>query len=136
MNLNKLYQRINNLKISLYDTTEDSVKAASIEYDNHYAIFLNYKKLNTTDDLFIHAAHEWGHCKTGALHKLDSPFDLIAKHERYADQAAVEEFLPPEKIREAMAHGCEYSYEISEYLDIPEEFVIKAIKIYRLTERI
>ena len=76
------------------------------------------------------ATHEYGHCMTGSTHPLHSPFDIIAKHEYKADRKAVLDFLPIGKLKSAIKNGCRTAYEFSEYLDVPEKFVIKAFQHY------
>lgn len=130
--LNDLFNKIEKSDIVLYSTTSNCVDAASIEFKNNYAIFLNDRKITNSGEFFVKAAHEYGHCATGALHKLSSPYDVIEKHERLADQKSVEDFLPPEIITNAVNHGCQQIYEIAEYTGFPEPFVKKAIEIYKL----
>ena len=35
-----------------------------------------------------------------------------------------------EKIKEAIKSGCHTTYEFAEYLDVPEQFIIKAFEHY------
>ena len=60
-----------------------------------------------------------------------SKFDLIEKHEYRANKSAILEFLPLDKIEEAINAGYRELWEISEYLDMPQDFVEKAIKFYK-----
>lgn len=128
----RLLNELDKSNIALYNSKNDCIEAASIEYNGNYAIFLNAGKIKNTDDFFVKAAHEYGHCSTGALHKLNSPFDVIGKHERIANQKSVEDFLPSEQILNAVKSGCRQLYEIADFVGMPEKFVKKAVEIYKL----
>ena len=65
-----------------------------------------------------------------------SPLDIVSKHEYRADRKAVLDFLPIEKVKSAIKAGCRSAYEFSEYLDVPEQFIIKAFLHYNAMEMI
>lgn len=109
-------------------------KAATIEVDGIYGIFIDKKQTTNSDEEFSILAHEYGHCKSGATHKLYSPHDLIEKHEYMADRTAILEFLPINKLQEAFSNGCQFIWQIANYLDMPDKFVSKAIEHYRHME--
>ena len=130
MNLQDVYNKIEDNGIKVFPFGVDGLKAVTIETDNKYGIFLNQQEIDDTDEEFCILAHEYGHCKSGSTHKLYSPFDLVCKHEYKADRRAIIDFLPVDKIKTAFKNGCQTVYEVSEFLDMPEEFVSKAIKHY------
>lgn len=130
--MTELYDKIKDEKIRLFDV-HDGGDACTMRDDvfNVYGIFADSENFETSDEEFCIMAHEYGHCKSGATHHLSSPLEMIEQHEYRADRAAVHEFLPFEKIDEAFRRGCAELWEIADFLDMPEEFVEKAIEIYR-----
>lgn len=132
MDLSSVYSKIQGLGITLMNTKND-ISAMSIVIKDKYGIFINYNKFKNSNEEFNALAHEYGHCATGSLHRINSPFDIIAKHENIANRRAVEEFLPVCELKRAAKHGCQYAYEIAEYLGVPEQFVKQAIDIYKQT---
>ena len=128
--LTDLYNTIQNENIYLGDHYMSQHKAATINIKNDFMIFVDYRKIETLNDEFNAVSHEYGHCATGTTHKLYSRLELISRHEYRADRCAVNKFLPFDKLSEALNKGIvEYS-ELSEYFDLPEEFVKKAIQHY------
>lgn len=130
MNLNDVYKKIENNNIKVFSFGISETKAVSIQVDDKYGIFINHKEIKSKDEEFIIATHEYGHCMTGSTHHLNSPLDLIMKHEYKADRCAVLDFLPVERLKDAINHGCQTVYEFSEYLEVPEQFIIKAFRHY------
>lgn len=130
MNIDKVYAKIQDNDIEVMHFGLPNIKSVSVEADSRYGIFINHKEIESSDEEFIVATHEYGHCMTGSTHPLYSPLDIISKHEYRADRRAVLDFLPIEKIKSAIKSGCRSVYEFSEYLDVPEQFVIKAFQHY------
>ena len=60
-------------------------EATTVRYHNAYAVGLNFLKLKTVRQVRTAMLHESGHLHTGALHKVDSPFQLVAQNEHRAD---------------------------------------------------
>ena len=49
--------------------------AATVRDDGYYAIFLDFTQIKSTRLLRGICCHEMAHAATGALHKVDSPFE-------------------------------------------------------------
>jgi hypothetical protein len=130
MNIDKVYQKIQDNNIEVFNFGLPDIKSVSIETDGMYGIFINHKEIENSDEEFVIATHEYGHCMTGSTHPPYSPFDIISKHEYRADRRAILDFLPIDRIKSAIKDGCHSVYEFSEYLDVPEQFVIKAFQHY------
>ena len=130
MNIDKVYTKIQDNNIKILPCNLKGIKSVSIETNNKYGIFINYDEIKDSDEEFIVATHEYGHCMSGSTHPLYSPFDVIFRHEYRADRKAILEFLPIKQIQEAIKYGCKTPYEFSVYLDVPEAFVIKAFEHY------
>lgn len=136
LDISEVYKKISDAGIKLFSYNIPNAKAATIEAGNKYGIFINYNEIEDSDEEFCVAAHEFGHCKSGATHKLNSNFDIIERHEYRADRQSVLEFLPVEMIKNALDKGCIHTYEFAEYLGMPENFVRLAFKHYRAMELI
>lgn len=136
LNINEVYKRISDAGIKLFSYNIPNTKAATIETGNKYGIFMNYNEIKDSDEEFCVAAHEYGHCKSGTTHKLNSDFDIIERHEYRADRQSILEFLPIEMIQKALNKGCIHTYEFAEYLGMPEDFVRLAFKHYKAMELI
>lgn len=130
MNIDDVYKKIQDNGVEVMHFGLPNIKSVSIEADNRYGIFINHKEIEDSDEEFIVATHEYGHCMTGSTHPPYSPLDIVSKHEYRADQKAVLDFLPIERIKMAIKDGCQMAYEFAEYLDVPEQFVIKAFRHY------
>lgn len=130
MSLDQVYEKIQNSDIEIFNFGLENIKSVSVEADGRYGIFINHKEIEDSNEEFIVATHEYGHCMTGSTHPPYSPLDIISKHEYRADRKAVLDFLPLDKIKSAIKDGCRSAYEFSEYLDVPEQFVIKAFQHY------
>ena len=130
MKIDKVYKKIQDNGIEIFNFGLHNIKSVSIEADNRYGIFINHKEIKDSDEEFVVATHEYGHCMTGSTHPPHSPLDIISKHEYRADRKAVLDFLPIERIKSAIKYGCRSAYEFSEYLDVPEQFIITAFQHY------
>lgn len=130
MNIDNIYQKIQENDIKVFHYGLPGIKSVTVETDKKYGIFINHKEIVDSDEEFLVATHEYGHCMTGSTHPPYSSFDIIVKHEYKADRKAVLDFLPIEQIKIAIEHGCKTIYEFSEYLEIPEAFIVMAFKHY------
>ena len=57
---------------------------------------------------------------TGALHKVDSPFELAERSEYRAQRWTAEQYLTEEEFRDAFAAGYTELWQLAEYFDMPE----------------
>ena len=133
--LNDLRQWLDNEGVYLFDRQlpfhNDTSHAVTIRLrGNVWGIFLDGDRLTTTAQEKSAALHEAGHYATGTTHALDSPFDLVAKHEHKANKWAVQRALTAEELDEAVASGCTELWELAEYFNVTEEFMKKAVCWY------
>lgn len=131
MNINKVYEKIQENNIKVLHFGLPNIKSVSVETNNKYGIFINHKEIENSDEEFMVLAHEWGHYASGTLHGLSSGKTHISQCEYRADRKAVLEFLPFERIQDAIKNGCQTPYEFSEFLDMPEKFVLQAFNHYK-----
>ena len=62
---------------------------------------------------------------TGALHKISSPYELVARNENKACRASFEKYLPPQELQRAMDSGYREPWQIADFFDLPEEDIKK-----------
>ena len=103
---------------------------ATIRYEGLYAIFLDFTKIKSTRLMRGVCYHELGHAATGALHKVDSPFETVERSEYRATRWAAEHFLTVDAFREAVSAGCNELWQLAEYFDLPEADVEKALTFW------
>ena len=103
---------------------------ATIRDEGYYAVFLDFSKIQSTRLLRGVCYHELGHVATGALHKVDSPFELVERSEHRANRWAAESFLTEEAFRTAFAAGYTELWELSEYFDLPERCIAEALSYW------
>ena len=93
---------------------------ATLRDGSYYAVFLDFSKIMTTRLLKGVCCHELGHAATGALHKVDSPFELVERNEYRAKRWTAENYLTQEDFRCAFQDGCTELWQLAEYFDLPE----------------
>ena len=101
--------------------------ACTVRDHGYYCVVLNPGTLTTFRRLRTAAIHEEGHLRTGALHKVDSPYQLVAQSEHRAEAASFQHYLPPDKIRAAMRAGYTEPWQLADYFDLEEDFIKKAL---------
>lgn len=132
-----VYNAIDDEKISIFPyKIPFDVPAITLEVGGDYGIFVDYDRINSLCDEFMILSHEYGHCTTGTTHPIGCDIYTKSKHECKANRKSVTMFLPVEKIIEAFSAGCVMPYEVSEYLDLPEKFVIMAFEHYKAMGKI
>lgn len=99
---------------------------ATIRDGKYYGIFLDFTKIRSTRLLRSICRHELGHVATGALHKVDSPFELVERSEYRANRWAAEHYLTWESFQEAFALGYTEPWQLAEYFDLPEQDIVWA----------
>ena len=103
---------------------------ATVRDQGCYAVFLDFTKIRSTRLLRGICCHELGHAATGALHKVDSPFELVERSEYRANRWSVEHYLPEEEFRAAFAAGYTELWQLAEYFDMPERDIQKALTFW------
>ena len=108
-------------------------EGTTIRDENYYAIFLDITKLRSITVYNGVCLHEVGHVATGALHKVDSPYETVERSEYRANRWGFENYLKVEEFKEAFAAGYTELWQLSDYFDLPEETIRKALSYW--TER-
>ena len=105
--------------------------AATVRDQGEYAVFLDFSKICSTRLLRGVCYHELGHLGTGALHKVDSPYELVERSEYRANRWAAQHFLTKEDFQQAFSDGCRELWELAEYFELPEQDVRAALEYWR-----
>lgn len=126
----RLYHELNTSGIQFYTWELDDQKAAAIEINGEYAVFMDFDNIASCVEEHVIVAHEGGHCITGATHCLSSPFDLIQKHENRADKWAIKKLVPEDELDAAVAAGYTELWSLAEYFSVTEDFMKKAVCYY------
>lgn len=100
---------------------------ATVRDQGYLAVFLDFSKIRSTRLLRGVCYHELGHAATGALHKVDSPYELVERSEYRANRWAAQHYLTAEDFHCAFKDGCRELWELSEYFDLPEGDIQKAL---------
>ena len=131
MDVVEVYKKIEDENVQILSFGISGIKGLTICADGNCGVFINDKEINNSDEEFCVVAHEYGHCATGTLYRLNSDESYVSQCEYRADRKAVLTFLPIDRLNDAIECGCQTSYEFSEYLDLPEKFVIMAFNHYQ-----
>lgn len=107
--------------------------AATIRDRGLYGVFFDFSKILSTRLFRGICCHELGHLATGALHKVDSPYELWERSEYRANRWAAEHYLSADAFKEAFTAGYTELWQLAEYFDMPERDIEKALTYW--TER-
>lgn len=102
-------------------------QAVTIRDNGAYCVAINFTQIPTTRRLRTVTMHEDGHIVTGALHKVDSPYQLVEQSEYKADASSFKRFLAPDILLNAMRQGYTEPWQLAEYFDLEEETIDKAL---------
>ena len=132
------YCRVHDVDVIPFDRIPAA--ATTVRYHGAYAVGLNFSRLHTVRQMRTAMLHESGHLHTGALHKVNSPFQLVEQNEYRADadafrytvcvtgiEEAFRRSLPPDEIRTAMRAGYTEPWQLAEYFDLDEDYIKKAL---------
>lgn len=109
---------------------------ATIRDAGFYAVFLDFTKIRSMRLLRGVCYHELGHVATGALHKVDSPYELAERSEYRANRWAAEQYLTEEAFREAFAAGFTELWQLEEYFDLPQRDIQAALDYWTVSRGI
>jgi len=131
MELDALYSMIDDLGIIVDDFPMKALVSFSFP---HGLIAIDTQKLKTRAEEKVCLAHECGHYSTGSYYNIYSDFDIKQKHENRATKWAITQIIPKDQLESAISKGVVDSYELAEYFDVTEEFMLKAINYYKSQE--
>jgi len=125
------YCKNNQIMIIPYDGMP--APGATLHDRGKYAIFLDFSQIPTTRVLRGVCCHEMSHVATGALHKACSPYELVERSEYRANRHTAQTVLTVEAFREAFAAGYRELWQLSDYFELPQQDIEKALRYW--TER-
>lgn len=128
------YCRAHQVDVIPYDHSPQA--GATVRDAGHYAVFLDFTKIKSTRLLRSVCCHELAHVATGALHKVDSPYELAERSEYRAIRWTAEQYLTEDAFREAFAAGYTELWQLSEYFDLPETDIQKAMDYWTMSRGI
>lgn len=132
MELLELYQLADAEHIPVYSFDLPQTQSLSLmNNDGSCAVAIDPFGLNSTKDEKIRLAHELGHCVTGSFYNRYSDFDIKAKSEYRADKWAIKKRIPKDELQAAFEQGYTEPWDLAEYFNVTEEFIIKAVNYYR-----
>lgn len=132
MELLELYQLADAEHIPVYSFDLPQTQSLSLmNNDGSCAVAIDPFGLNSTKDEKIRLAHELGHCVTGSFYNRYSDFDIKAKSEYKADKWAIKKLIPKDELQAAFEQGYTEPWDLAEYFNVTEEFIIKAVNYYR-----
>lgn len=131
MELLELYQLADAEHIPVYSFDLPQTQSLSLmNNDGSCAVAIDPFGLNSTKDEKIRLAHELGHCVTGSFYNRYSDFDIKAKSEYKADKWAIKKLIPKDELQAAFEQGYTEPWDLAEYFNVTEEFIIKAVNYY------
>lgn len=128
--LANFYQFCENNNVDIIPYLNAPSEGTTIRDEDYYAIFLDITKLRSIKVYNGVCLHEVGHVATGALHKVDSPYETVERSEYRANRWGFENYLKVEEFKEAFAAGYTELWQLSDYFDLPEETIRKALSYW------
>lgn len=125
--LANFYQFCENNDVDIIPYLNAPSEGTTIRDEDYYAIFLDITKLRSIKVYNGVCLHEVGHVATGALHKVDSPYETVERSEYRANRWGFENYLKVEEFKEAFATGYTELWQLADYFDLPEETIKKAL---------
>lgn len=129
--LSDFYNYCKDNEIDVITYTGAPQPGVTIRDNGYYGVFLDFSKIRSARLLRGVCYHEMGHVATGALHKVDSPYELVERSEYRAKRWSAEHFLTADAFRQAFNDGCTQLWQLSEYFDLPEEDVAFALQYWQ-----
>lgn len=126
----RLYDELQESGTRFYTWDLLDQKAVTIKMLGQHAIFMDFDNISCLSEEKVIVAHEGGHIATGATHEMNSPYDLIERHENRAWKWAIRKLIPKEDLVKAMREGYKETWDLAEYFDVTEDFIRKALCLY------
>jgi hypothetical protein len=132
MNLLSLYDYVEEQGIDIDWFSLSRAKSLSMPLPNGgYGIAIDPWKMETVAEEKCCIAHEAGHCMTGSFYNQYATCDLVARHENRADKWAIRTLVPKDRLEKAAKDGYLNLWELSEQFGVTEDFMKKAVCLYK-----
>lgn len=127
MHINDLYDIADRNNISVFHfPLGPAIKSMSVPG----AIGIDADCIETTSEEQTKLAHELGHCMTGSFYTGSSPYELRSQKEYRANKWAVHTLIPFDELVEALENDITESWELAEYFNTSQDFIIFMLKFY------
>lgn len=131
MDVNELYDIADSKHILIYDFHLPTNEAMSLLTGNDtYVVGIDSKKIDGTADKKHKLAHEIAHCETGSFYRRQCKFETIERCEARALRWEISHLVTEEDLHRSIEEGYTESWQIAEYLDVPEQLVKDAYHYY------
>lgn len=133
--LRELYRMANDDNIEIYCFKMNAAESMTITNDNqNYYIAIDPMKLKSVADEKYKLAHELGHCETGSLYSRNCLYEIRERLEWKAEKWAIKELAPKMDLYTLYRCGYTEPWEIAEQMNLPEDFIRKAMAYYHEQE--
>ena len=129
MRVNELYDFAENRDILFLDAPLARCPSLSLLDNGDCTIVIDHRQIISRADEKVKAAHEIGHCETGAFYNEHS-LETRSRCEYRADKWAIKKLIPEDELLLAFKNGIVEAWELAELFDVTESFVKKACKYY------
>ena len=123
---------------ALYEVAEQnniSIDQGNLPYTKSLSIpghvALDYNLMWNSAEERTRTAHELGHCIRDAFYHRDDPRYIKRRCENKADKWAIKKLIPKDELDKAVSLGYTETWQLAEYFDVTEEFMIKVIWYYQ-----
>lgn len=130
-NLPEIYEEADENDVMILEHKIGARKSIITHTQDTTAIAINSKLIETAAEEKTIIMHEMGHHYTGAYYTEHSKFELKCRKEYRAHRCSIMRYLPLEELQEAVNKGYTEIYELAEYFDVTEDFILTAIDIYK-----
>ncbi|HKM01193.1 MAG TPA: hypothetical protein VJ083_03965 [Sedimentibacter sp.] len=131
MTLKQLYDYAEENDINIDNFSLPDAKACCVALPNgdmRIGIDVSHAKSTAEEKELL--GHELAHCMKNAFHYLHSPPCVRSKAEHRALCWEAENFMPKQDLVELFRAGITEMWEIAEYFEVTESFVIRVCKLY------
>lgn len=129
--LNELYDYADDHYIDVEIIKTRTVESMSVmDNDGDCFVGINPLMIENTADETVKLAHELGHCITGSFYYENSTLDLRSKCERIAEAWSIKKLIPKDELIEAFKCGIIEKWDLAEYFNVTEDFIVKALVYY------
>ncbi len=128
MKTERLYNIAENADIFVY-TRRISSPSMAIEVCGIKGIALRKNLTKAEERSYL--SHELGHHIKGALYSKETPCFTRGQCEHKADKWAVHKLIPVRSLYASFRKGYVEVWQLAEYFDVTEEFILKTIEIYK-----
>lgn len=94
-----------------------------VKIEDSHIIVLN-NNLKSQKEIKVALIHELGHFFTGTIYRHEMGYFYVDKCEYKALKWAVMFLMPKEEIEKAIKKGVKEVWDLAEYFDVPEEWVV------------